>query len=522
MNGNSAPAGVTKITTSSHSSSLPIGAIIGIAVAAVVLLSAAAVGAFFFIRHKRSSRNGSQKLDDEPIDPLDKPEMDGEGRTPPIELFDPHGSKLSLKNQEKGNIEMEGSKAALDAKLAAEMDGDKAYRHEMAGNGPILTGRKVAEMEGEGDVPIPIEMYAGPHGLYELDSPVVDNGPSTAGRSSAGLPTPTSGGIRSSDGGAPSPITPSSESRNGSVAGQGGVGGRRTSWTRRSKATPRLPSEAEVSSADEQDRASSSSAGGIWAPRRSSRPLGAATAFKTPQSPENTQARGAPPPPESTRDRHRRGADALTARLESNASLASTSSQSQPHSAYATPRESGSPRSGPGDRYESWNARFGSSPQPEQQQRRLGDDVNVASSVYPDTPGYPRAGGAGDTTSSVYPNTPGWPAGTARGGPVPVPRPRVGSEQSGISYTSSGGGGRRPSEGMGVFSPVSPHTEEEEEDDDVPSPQIPSPRVGGSGRATPGGRASPQIGMAVGTPSPRRSPRPPDPPTGGVGRGGFF
>lgn len=432
---------------------------------AAIALIAGAVAAFFLIRRrKRRGSKGSQRLEDENDDPLAaKPEMDGQGKSIPIELFGSEG-KLDPKKDPNSEFEMEGSKAHLEAKLAAEIEGSDR-RHEMAAGGPsILAGRKVAEMEGEGEAIPPIEMYAGPQGLYELDSPVIT--PSTDARVSTGMPTPTSGGIHRVSDGAPSPVSPAAADRRRSS------NGRISSWARRSKPVPSLPTDDNstgedgggISSQDER----SSITGPIWSTRRSSRPLGSNTAYRTlVQEPSPSRATTTtntntntdnnnnnndtlPAPVETARDRHRRGADALTKRLDRTTTNSSTSLVSA--SNYGTPQEGLSPTTGGSPRpYDSWNTRF----------------ANNRNSP-------------NDMPSPHLPSTP--------------QRERLPSSQSGWS----GPGSRRPSDQSGLMSPVSPQAEE------GPTGRIPSPRIPRSG----GGR----------------SPRPGDPtsPLGGGGRGGFF
>lgn len=339
--------------------------------------------------------------------------MDGQSKSIPIELFGSEG-KFDAKGDPNSKLEMEGSKARLDAKLASEMEGSN-YGHEMAAGDPsILTGRKVAEMEGEGEVTPAVEMYAGPHGLYELDSPVVT--PGTGRGVSAGAPTPTSGGIWSSDG-MPSPVTPP-------AAGRRPGSGRLPSWAWRSKPAPASPlndsaGDDGISSQDER----SSVAGPIWSSRRSSRPLGSNTAYRTaPQDPASSHEADNDSRGESTRDRHRRAADALTRSLGSSTSLTGGSN-------YGTPMEVPSPTGSPrpeyngNSRYGGWNQRLGSSQH-----------------------------------GSAAPS----PRSTTPGG-------RMDSSQSGWSA-------RRPSDQSGLMSPISPA-------DDGPTGRIPSPRIPRSGRS---------------------------------------
>lgn len=285
------PSNIIK-TEQPTSKSISTGAIAGIVVAVVLLLSLAAIGAFFLVRRRRKRKAAASKEDE--YDPMAKPEMDGNGRIVPGELF---GSDAKLdKSDSLEGFEMEGSKGK-DDKLRAEMEGSRGGS-EMDG---AQHGRLYAEMEGEHQAPV--ELWAGDHGLYdELASPVAVN-------VSSGTPSP---GFRSSDS-APSPMSARGDRRSGIA-----------SLTRLQKPTPPLPREEssdEVSSQDEFG-AHRSSDQGRTSSARPSRP--------TPSS-RTPQEEGLISPTESIRERHRRGADALTRRLESTASRNTSSISSRSH-----------------------------------------------------------------------------------------------------------------------------------------------------------------------------------------------
>ena len=331
LNQTTLPPNVTKTTKPSHS--LSTGAIVGIVVAVVALLGLAAAGIFFFLRHRRrKSAERAAKLDD--FDPIGKPEMDGTGTEIPGELFGSEGKYDKVADSE---YEMEGS-GGKENKLRAEMEGTRGGA-EMEG-API--GQRVAEMEGEGSISQPVEMWAGSHGLYELDSPpaLPTSSVSKDGRSSSG--------IRSS-GGAPSPMSTASQGRHSRFA----------SWGRRQKPVPRVPGEDsadEVSSQDDFASPRSSATGDIWAsiPRRighRNTPQG-----RTPHSPLDEVISS---PSETSRERHRRGADLLTRRLENTASQSTnTAGISSPISSPSPLGSARNTNTSNADQIERWNDRF--------------------------------------------------------------------------------------------------------------------------------------------------------------------
>ena len=315
---NTLPAGVRTVQQNT-SHSLSIGAIVGIVVAVVAVVLLAAAGAFFYVRRKRR-KAAEAATKEEDYDPMAKPEMDGSGKAIPGELFGSEGKS----DKDGSGFEMEGS-GGKDDKARAEMEGTKGGAEMDAGH----SVRRYAEMEGEGSSQVPIEMWAGAHGLYdEMDSPTVV-GTSRGPSSSSGIRG--SSGLRNS-GGAPSPVSSGLDGRSGMA-----------SWARRQKAVPRLPGEEstdEISSQDELGSHRSSAADGLWSARRA-RP---SPRSRTPQNLQEQDVSA--PTSESSRERHRRGADALTRRLE-NASSRSTAPIS-------SPSHDGS------DRHDEWNSRFGS------------------------------------------------------------------------------------------------------------------------------------------------------------------
>lgn len=302
-----------------HQKGLPVGTIAGIIVAIVLAAIITAVAAFFLLRRHKRTKAAKATTKDDPFDPMAKPEMDGQGKVVPMEL---HGSEgKAYDGDVKVGSEMEASEG-IGAKLRAEMQGSLGGA-EMEG-GPLV-GRRVAEMEGEGDISTPIEMYAGPHGLYEMESPSIQTEakelPSPSARDSVSLLTPTS--IR--------------EKRRSS----------RLSWARRQKPVPQLPGESSTDAASSQDEAGSmrgNTAGGHPRPRR------------TPLSQSSSDQDGMASPTENSRQRRRKESDALTQRLENRRPSRSNTPKSPFDASSPTTSDTGD------DRHDHWNRRFTGSP----------------------------------------------------------------------------------------------------------------------------------------------------------------
>ncbi|KAL9102204.1 MAG: hypothetical protein Q9163_002629 [Psora crenata] len=141
------------ITKIQQPSSFPLGAIIGIAVAAVVL-AVSGIAIFFFIRRRRRRRRleNHEEMKSEDLDPLAKPEMDGSGK-PLGELY--AEGKLGVEVDSRSVNEVEGSKFDLDnsSKIRLEMEGTRG--------GAEMEGTKgIHEMQA-GDFAAPVEMWAG-------------------------------------------------------------------------------------------------------------------------------------------------------------------------------------------------------------------------------------------------------------------------------------------------------------------------------------------------------------------------
>ena len=373
------PPNITKVQTKSNAIST--GAIIGIAVAAVVLIILAAVAAFFCIRRRRKRRKEKAKVDE--VELFQKPEMDGTGKGPVGELY-AEGKSGEVDSSSK--VEMQGSEVKLSAydKNRAEMEGTRGGA-EMAGTsgGVEMQGSRLnAEMDGTGTAPV--EMYAGPHGLYEL-------------------PSPPAAEAEGSD--VPSPLGGSRRTRRSGVA----------SWSRRQKPTPSLPqSESSGISPDSEDPDRRSGAS-IWTARRA-RDTASHQDISSPIS-------------ESSRNRQRSRGDLLTQRLES-------ASRSKPPPEISSPRDSsrerprrtregtytrntaasstsdGSNRDRLDRGADAWNQRFGTTPQsltpndissPSDRSRRGRDRLGSAAS----------GGSAGEVSSPSNSQTP------SRGSPQP-------------------------------------------------------------------------------------------------------
>ena len=270
---------------------------VGVVLAVILILVIAAISTLFLLRRRRKRRKAKVADDTDGAYALHKPELDGVGKGPVGELFNEgklgesdSSSKIEMQgsdadvSSDKHRAEVEGSKGILASEmegtkgvLRSEMEGTKGVlRSEMEGTKGVLR----SEMEGtpqnpemEGSPFAPVEMYAGPHGLYELESPHIDAPEGTD------IPSPLGG----------------SRKRRSGIA----------SWGRRQRPNPNLPhsSSDDISpNTDEPDRRSGV---GIWNSRR---PRG------TPRSitPQDVSS----PTSESSRSRMRNRGDLLTQRLE--------------------------------------------------------------------------------------------------------------------------------------------------------------------------------------------------------------
>ena len=296
-------------TKTSQPSSFPISALIGILVA-VVVLALASVAAFFFFRRRRRRRlEEYEKRKAGDFDPLAKPEMDGRGKPPVGELYaeGKPGAEMDSKNM----IEMEGTygKFGDEAKMRAEMEGSRG--------GAEMEGTKGGHEMQAGDVTAPMEMWAGPHGLYELPSP--DSGrPSPASR----IPSPSPSGRTS-------PASP--RDSNGRYS-------RVLSWGRINRHKPSLPRNgSEILSPTKGNVSEQESDVDFWSPGSSSKTTPPLRSI-TPQDISSPTSR--------SRERARRGED-LTRRLEST-----------PRKQSARDRSVSSPTSETS--HDRWNTRFGS------------------------------------------------------------------------------------------------------------------------------------------------------------------
>ena len=297
-----------------HQSSFPVGAIVGIVVA-VVLFAFAGIAAFFFTRRRRRRRlEDYERKKAEEFDPTAKPEMDGTGTTPIGELY--AEGKVGAEMDSKSVNEMEGSKGGFynDDKLRNEMEGSRGG-HEMHAD----------------DVSAPVEMWAGPEGLFELPTP--DSGPTER-------PNPESRVPSSSASGRPSPASRSDSNRMNSS--------RILSWNRRNHHKSSLPTNesSEISSPTTDPASGRGSGADPWSDRRSPRPTPPLRAV----TPQDSSSPGNP----RSRDRARIRGDDLTRRLES-----SSRAQSATHLSVSSPSTDNDNNNNRQDR---WNTRFGSIP----------------------------------------------------------------------------------------------------------------------------------------------------------------
>ncbi len=321
---------------------------VAIIVAAILFLIIAAAGIFFLFRRRRRRREAKGADNTDGAYALHKPELDGVGTGPVPELFtegklgesdssskiEMQGSNVDI-SSDKDRAEMEGSKG----NLASEMEGTRGVlRSEMEGTKGVLR----SEMEGtpqnpemEGSPFGPVEMYAGPHGLYELDSPHIEAAEGTD---------------------VPSPL-------GGSRKRRSGIG----SWGRRPRPTQSLPQSSSDDISPDTDEPDRRSGAGIWTSRR---PRGTPRSI-TPQEVSS-------PSSESSRSRMRNRGDLLTQRLEAASrsnhppeisSPSDSSRERRPRptfdSAYSN-RTTAVSSDGSRERLDSsadaWNRRFGAEP----------------------------------------------------------------------------------------------------------------------------------------------------------------
>lgn len=309
------PAGnSTTDVSDTASSSLSLGAIIGIVIGAVALLIVAGVAAFFILRRRKRRRQAQEaevKRAGEPVDPMEaKAEMPDNSSAPLAGLYSP--GKQAAFTDPKSTNEMEGTEGEYfnQAKLHAEMEGSKGGA-EMEGANGFQGPPGLHEMQAAHLAP-PIEMWAGSHGLQELPSPI----PSDSGR--------------------PSPASPGGKRRSG-----------RLSWRRNGGArSPLAGGESSgVSSPTEQNNS------GRDSEQEGRRPGGFPTSASS-SMPMASHSRGG--------ERARRG-DELTRRMESGG-RSQGSSQVSLASPISGDSEQDRTRGWPNRGADHWNNRFGSRP----------------------------------------------------------------------------------------------------------------------------------------------------------------
>ena len=330
---NATPPNVSKVQQTT-SNSISTSTIIGIAVAVVAFIIAAAIGASFLIRRRRRKAEKEKGGNVDDVEPFQKPEMDATSKAPPRELY-AEGKAGEVDSSSK--IEMQGSNVDISAcnSNAAEMEGTSAgvEMEGTRGAAEMQGSRQEVEMEGS-TLAGPVELYAGPYDLGELYSP------GTAASKGSDLPLP-SGGSRSNQG--------------------SGI----TSWTRRNKPTPSVPqSESSEISPDSAEPARRSGGAVMWKGRR-------------PSDTASTQDVSSPTSESSRGHRQNRG-DLLDQRLDRPArsraqpdiSSPSDTSRERPRrpmdSTHSRNTGLSSPSDGSRERLNSgadtWNRRFGNSP----------------------------------------------------------------------------------------------------------------------------------------------------------------
>lgn len=331
------------ITKTTQNSGISTGAIVGIIIAVVVVLLIAAAGAAYFIIRKRHRKSKEAETKREEEEGFRKAEMDGTSKPAIVELYsgdklgeadssskiEMQGSQLGLAASEKNKAEMEGSKGGV------EMDGTK--------NGVEIEGSRLrAEMDG--DYLSPIEMYAGPQGLYELPSPATSRNelPSSLDSGNERRSGTARWGRRSK----PVPKLPESESSDFSPDAE--TPGRGM-WAASSLPRTSTPMDVSSPSSDSRERRSSGlSANPIFSPsstRHYSRPSNPSQRSSQLEVPSRANTPGnAQSPASNRRERQRSAGNALDRRMQNLGALdvSSTSDSSE----------------GRGDNAEQWNRRF--------------------------------------------------------------------------------------------------------------------------------------------------------------------
>ena len=223
-----------KATPSASSRKVSTGGVVGIIIAVIALVIVAAATAFYAVRHNCRKKGRAANKGQE-IHPFEKSEMDGNGKPAVGELDSDH--KFDQSAGFKAG-EMEGSKVDVsaygsDTNIGTGLEGSKVAEMEGTWGGVEMEG-STGGAEMEADTIAPIEMYAGPHGLYDSSTPLKDR---------SELPSPHRG------------------NRNRKS--------RMLSWGRRQSLPRRLSdSEGGEMSSPDTDRFGSRNAGEIWSGRR--------------------------------------------------------------------------------------------------------------------------------------------------------------------------------------------------------------------------------------------------------------
>jgi len=337
------------ITKTTQKSGISTGAIVGISVAVVVLLLLAAAGTVFSIIRKRHKKREETETRKEEEDAFRKAEMDGTGKPAIGELYSE--DKLGEADS-SSKIEMQGSQPGITAydKNEAEMEGSRGgVEMEGTRGGVEMEGSRL-RAEIDGDYRLPVEMYAGPQGLYELPSPATSNNELPSPLSSSN--ERRSGTARWSRKSKPVPKLPDSESSDFSPdAETPGRGNGADMWSVRRPPRSLTPNDVSSPSSDSrQRRPSGPSANPISSPSTTShrsRPSGPSQRGSQLEVPSRTTTPGDVPSPTSNRrERQRNVGNALERRMQNRSPLdvSSTSDSSE----------------GRGDTAEQWNRRFGS------------------------------------------------------------------------------------------------------------------------------------------------------------------
>ena len=156
---------VTKIHREPPKSSrnLSSGAVAGIVIAIISILL---IGAAIFIIRRRRAHDAQKTKPEEPENLSDKPELDGEGKPPIVELYNPHGEADS-RELLKSNLEMDATTQPQRAEIQGSHGGIEMEGSH--GGAEMDGGTAAVELEAPG--PRPVELPSPDPGASAIPSP---------------------------------------------------------------------------------------------------------------------------------------------------------------------------------------------------------------------------------------------------------------------------------------------------------------------------------------------------------------